>query len=58
MKDHPLTLSIISSFGTFLIAHQETTDVLTSYLKFFGALFGTALSIWFAYKEYKKLRKA
>ena len=57
MKEHPLFMAILSSFGTFMIAHAPAVDLATTYLKFFGALFGTALSIWFTVKEYKKIRR-
>lgn len=50
-------MAILSSFGTFMIAHAPAVDLATTYLKFFGALFGTALSIWFTVKEYKKIRR-
>jgi hypothetical protein len=55
MKEHPLFMAILSSFGTFMIAHAPAVDLATTYLKFFGALFGTALSIWFTIKEFKKI---
>jgi hypothetical protein len=54
MKGHPLPLAILSSFSSFLIANVEATEILTIYLKFIGALFGTCLSIWFVAKELKK----
>lgn len=57
MKGHPLPLAILSSFSSFLIANVETTEVVTIYLKFIGALFATLLSIWFVVKEIKKYVK-
>jgi hypothetical protein len=54
MKGHPLPLAILSSFSSFLIANVETTELITIYLKFIGAIFGTMLSIWFVGKEVKK----
>lgn len=54
---HPLPLAILSSFSSFLIANVQTTEVLTIYLKFIGAIFGTVLSIWFVAKEIKKYIK-
>jgi hypothetical protein len=54
MKGHPLPLAILSSFSSFLIANVQTTELLTIYLKFIGAIFGTVLSIWFVAKEVKK----
>lgn len=57
MKGHPLPLAIISSFSSFLIANVETTEIITIYLKFIGALFATLLSIWFVVKEVKKYVK-
>ena len=57
MKGHPLPLAILSSFSSFLIANVETTELVTIYLKFIGAIFGTMLSIWFVGKEVKKWLK-
>lgn len=57
MKGHPLPLAILSSFSSFLIANVETTELLTIYLKFIGAIFGTVLSIWFVAKEIRKYVK-
>ena len=54
MKGHPLPLAILSSFSSFLIANVQTTEIVTIYLKFIGALFATLLSIWFVVKEIKK----
>ena len=57
MKGHPLPLAILSSFSSFLIANVQTTELLTIYLKFIGAIFGTLLSIWFVAKEIRKYIK-
>ena len=57
MKGHPLPLAILSSFSSFLIANVQTTEIVTIYLKFIGALFATLLSIWFVIKEIKKYVK-
>ena len=57
MKGHPLPLAILSSFSSFLIANVQTTEIVTIYLKFIGALFATLLSIWFVVKEIKKYVK-
>jgi len=57
MKGHPLPLAILSSFSSFLIANVQTTELLTIYLKFIGAIFGTLLSIWFVAKEVRKYVK-
>lgn len=57
MKGHPLPLAILSSFSSFLIANVETTELLTIYLKFIGAIFGTVLSVWFVAKEIRKYIK-
>jgi hypothetical protein len=54
MKGHPLPLAILSSFSSFLIANVQTTEIVTIYLKFIGALFATLLSVWFVVKEIKK----
>ena len=52
-----MPLAILSSFSSFLIANVETTELLTIYLKFIGAIFGTLLSIWFVAKEIRKYIK-